>query len=179
MDDYELKYTRIEYERTFLVAGDADWRSVIEPYSKYLDDIYFPDTRLRLRRMTDSDTGRHVIKLNKKYESESPYYQHVNRIILTPDEARLFEDVGGYRLRKRRFYHMYHDDLFSIDVFEDELAGLVLCSVETDSLEELMKVEAPGYVVREVTEDEFFEGGNLCRIIHTGLMRKLSTMNTS
>lgn len=65
--------------------------------------------------------------------------------------------------------------MFSIDVFEGELEGLVLCETEAAGLAELMAVEPPAYAKQEVTEDPFFTGGNLCRTTRADLLRKLST----
>jgi CYTH domain-containing protein len=171
----ETKYTRIEHERRFLVSPQSDWRSLVESYSKTFEDKYLQDTRLRLRILTDSDTGRRLLKLTRKAESTSPYFQTISRILLSPGEHALFDSLPGYRLRKVRHYHHDRDRVFSIDVFEGELAGLVLCETEADGLDELVAIEPPVYVEREVTEDLFFTGGNLCRITRADLLRKLAT----
>lgn len=174
MDLEELKYTRIEYERRFLVSPHADWKSAVESYSKTFEDKYLRDSRLRLRILTDSDTGRRVLKLNKKLESRSPYFRKVNRILLSPSEYALLDGLEGDRMRKTRYYQTYRSRVFSIDAFEGELDGLVLCETEAEGLEDLMLAEPPSYVTREVTDDPFFEGGNLCRTTRAGLMRKLA-----
>lgn len=176
MNTEESKYTRVEYERRFLVSPLASWRSAIEPYSKTFEDKYLRNTRLRLRLLTDSDTGRQLIKLNKKLDSSSPYFRTVSRILLSPGEYELLDCVEGDRLRKVRYYHTYLGRVFSIDVYEGELDGLVLCETEADGLEELMMVEPPAYAKPEVTEDVFFTGGNLCRVSRTELLRKLPTL---
>ncbi|MBS1797358.1 MAG: hypothetical protein JSS81_26280 [Acidobacteria bacterium] len=168
------KYARFEYERRFLVTDDGGWRSLVEPYSKHFEDKYLRDSRLRLRVSTDSDGDRRIIKLTKKYESESPYFQSITSIILTPGEYRTFAALDGFRIAKRRHYHNHRGRIFSIDVFEDELSGLILCETEAASLDELMAVEFPGYAKIEVTEDGFFSGGNLCRTTAAELKRKLS-----
>lgn len=170
------KYSRIEYERRFLVSPDADWKKVVEPYSKIFEDKYLRNSRLRLRILTDSDTNRKLIKLTKKFASDSPYFQMITTIILSPDEYQLFGALEGYRLKKTRYYHHLLDRIFSIDVFENELNGLVLCETESDKLEELMSAALPTYVVREVTEDAFFTGGQLSKIKNADLLRKLSTL---
>ncbi len=54
------KYTRVEYERRFLVSPQAEWRSTVEPYSKSFEDKYLQSSRLRLRVLTDSDTGQRI-----------------------------------------------------------------------------------------------------------------------
>src|SRR5262249_58806745 len=114
----ETKYTRVEYERRFLVSPQADWRSLVEPYSKTFEDKYLRHSRLRLRILTDSDTGRRLIKLTKKSESDSPYYQRISRILLSPSEYELLDGLEGDRLKKVRHYHNYRGRVFSIDVFE-------------------------------------------------------------
>jgi CYTH domain-containing protein len=174
-DDEGLKYTRVEYERRFLVSAYSDWRSAVEVYSKTFEDKYIRGTRLRLRILTDSDTGRRVIKLTKKSDSPSPYFRTISRILLSPDEYELFDGLQGDRLTKTRYYHNYLGRIFSIDVFNGELDGLVLCETEDDGLEGLMLAQPPLYARHEVTEDPFFEGGSLCRASRSDLMSQLST----
>ena len=176
MDTEETKYTRVEYERRFLVSPHTNWRSAVESYSKTFEDKYLHNTRLRLRLLTDSDTGRRLIKLNKKFDSASPYFCRISRILLSSSEYELLDGVEGDRVRKMRYYHNYLGRVFSIDVFEGELDGLVLCEVEADGLEELMKVEPPEYAKPEVTGDGFFTGGNLCGVSRKELLRKLSEL---
>ncbi|MEA2602730.1 MAG: hypothetical protein QOF89_3722 [Acidobacteriota bacterium] len=179
MDAEEIKYTRVEYERRFLVLPQEDWRSAVEPYAKTFEDKYLRNTRLRLRIQTDTDTGRRLIKLTKKLESESPYFQRIGRILLSPDEYELLAELEGDRLNKTRHYHLDRGQVFSIDVFEGELDGLVLCETEADGLEELMSIQAPAYTRREVTEDPFFTGGNLCRTTRAELLRKIALLTSS
>jgi CYTH domain-containing protein len=173
MDTEESKYTRVEYERRFLVSTHSNWRSAVESYSKTFEDKYLRHARLRLRILTDSDTGRRIIKLTKKFESASAYFQTISRILLSPSEYQLLDGLEGDRLRKVRHYHNYRGRVFSIDVFEGVLEGLVLCEIEAEGIEELMLAEPPAYVKCEVTEDAFFTGGNLCRTTRTELLRKL------
>ena len=175
MDTEETKSPRVEYERRFLVSPRADWRSVVESYSKTFEDKYLRHARIRLRILTDSDTGRRLIKLTKKFESASPYYRTSSRILLSPREYEVFDDLAGHRLRKIRHYHNYRGRVFSVDVFEGELDGLVLCETEAEGLEELMLAEPPAYAKYEVTEDAFFTGGNLSQTTRAELMSKLST----
>lgn len=175
-DTEESKYTRVEYERRFLVAPGADWKRFVESYSKTYEDKYLRGTRLRLRILRDSDTGRRVLKLNKKSESPSPYFRNVSRILLSPHEYEFLDRLEGDRLRKTRYYHKYLGRVFSIDVFEGELEGLVLCETEAEGLEDLMSAEPPPFISHEVTEDSFFEGGNLCRTTRSELMLKLSML---
>lgn len=176
MDAEETKYTRVEYERRFLVSPQTDWRSAVEPYSKIFEDKYLAGTWLRLRIQRDTDTGRRLIKLNKKFESSSPYFRTISRILLSPDEYEILESVRGNTLRKVRYYHHHLGREFSIDLFEGELEGLVLCEAEAEGLEELMLIEFPAFATHEVTDDSFFTGATLCRTTRADLLRKLAAI---
>lgn len=168
------KYSRFENERRFLVSSDADWKSFIEPFYKTLDDKYIRNSRFRLRVMKDSDSERIIIKFTKKYESDSPFKRLISSTVLSPQEYELFDTLDGDRLKKTRYFHNFNDQMFAIDVFEDELKGLILCEAETSSLEELTAFEFPKYAKYEVTEDSFFDGGNLCKTTKEELKQKLS-----
>lgn len=178
MDTEESKYTRVEYERRFLVSPHTDWRGSVESYSKTFDDKYLRHARLRLRILTDSDSGRQIFKLTKKLESVSPYFRTTSRILLSPSEHELLDGLEGDRLKKNRYYHNYQGRVFSIDAFEGELDGLVLCEIEAGGIEELMLAAPPAYAKYEVTEDAFFTGGNLCRTTRAELLCKLDAVNS-
>jgi CYTH domain-containing protein len=177
MDTEEINYTRTEYKRSFLVSPLSNWNRAVEPYSKNHEDKYLCNTRLRLRVQTDSDSGRQLIKLNKKSDSNSPYFRTINRILLSPIEYGLLEAIEGNQLSKTRYYHHYLGEVFSIDVYARELEGLILCKTESEDLEGLLKIEFPEYAIQEVTEDPFFTGGNLCRTTRAELAVKLSHFN--
>ena len=169
-------YTRPEYERRFLVAPGDSWREQVEANSKTLEDVYIRHTYLRLRTLWDSATGQEFIKLTKKLESASPYVQMTGSIPLSPLEYDFLSGLQGDRIRKVRHYHIHRGYVFSIDEFQDELAGLVMCEVEAGGVEELMQIEMPEYAVAEVTEDPFFTGGHLCRTSRDELARRLGAM---
>lgn len=172
----EIKYTRVEYERRFLVASDSGWEKNVESYSKLFEDIYLSNTRLRLRVLTDSDSDRRIIKLTKKEPSDSPFFRTISRILLSQDEYDLLGRLDGRRITKVRHYCSGQDRTFSIDVFRGELNGLILSEVESDDLEDLMSIEPPHFTTAEVTEDPFFDGGNLSRVSRRELLAKLKTI---
>jgi adenylate cyclase len=93
--------------------------------------------------------------------------------LLSPVEHQLFETLKGDLIKKVRYYHNYSGNAYSLDVFEGELEGLLLSEVSADSLEQLMSIEPPAFSSREVTEDEYFDGGNLCKISQSDLKAKL------
>ena len=157
------KYTRIEYERRFLVDTTLDWQSGVRPYSKLLEDRYLACGRLRLRRMEDSDTGLVVFKLTKKFDSDSLFSQPVVSVWLSAPEYDALAMLPNYALSKRRYYNECDGAVFSIDVFHGKLNGLVICETECESLDALRATSFPLYARWEVTEDSFFTGGSLSR----------------
>ena len=179
MNAEDTRYTRVEYERRFLVRQDTNWRELVDPGSRVLDDKYLRDMRLRLRIVTDSESGHRIIKLTKKAASPSPYFTTISRILLSPHEYTLFDVVEADRLTKARYRYTDLGRTFAIDRFDGELGGLVLCEIEADSLDDLMRVEPPVFVQREVTEDAFFSGANLCRISREDLVAKRASFGAS
>ena len=52
------KYSRIEFERRFLVDPDAGWQRTAKPYSKLLEDRYLDCGRLRLSVSPITQAGK-------------------------------------------------------------------------------------------------------------------------
>jgi len=175
MED-ESKYTRVEYERRFLVAPDCGWEKSVKSYSKLFEDIYLSNTRMRLRVLTDSDSDRRIVKLTKKSESNSPYFRTISRILLSQNEYDVLSQLDGNRISKVRHYCDHQGRIMSIDVFQGELDGLILSEVESGGLADLMSIEPPVIAAVEVTEDPFFDGGNLSTVSQRELRVKLKTL---
>jgi CYTH domain-containing protein len=142
------KYSRIEFERRFLVDPDAGWQRTAKPYSKLLEDRYLGCGRLRVRRLEDSDTGRVAFKLTKKFESDSMFARPVVSIWLSLAEYAALRSLPGRDLSKRRYYDEYCGVVFSIDVFHGKLDGLILCETESESMDALQAVRFPDYAPR-------------------------------
>lgn len=175
----DTKYTRVEYERRFLVRAGADWRAGARTDFCRIEDKYLHATRLRLRVVSDAASGNRTIKLTKKAESQSPYFRTNSRILLSEDEHRVFVALAGDRLTKTRHHVLHLDRVFAVDVFDPPLARLILCEVEASSLDDLMRAQPPAFVQSEVTEDPFFNGANLCRIGRDVLLAKLASIGAS
>jgi hypothetical protein len=90
------KYTRLEYERRFLVDPKCAWREGLKPYTKLFQDRYLDCGRLRLRRLADSDSDRVVFKLTRKFESDSSFARPVVNICLSLTEYELLATLPGH-----------------------------------------------------------------------------------
>jgi len=157
------KYARMEYERRFVVDPGSSWQRCVKPWSKLLSDRYLDCGRLRVRRMEDSDTDLVTFKVTKKFGADSMFAQPIVSVGLSPAEYEALMTLPGLSLIKRRYYDESDGRVFSIDVFQDKMAGLILCETEAESLESLLAARFPEFARWEVTEDRLFTGGSLCR----------------
>lgn len=162
------RYAKLELERRWLV-DPARLPDLSEAAFRRIDDLYLDGGRLRLRAIAHPD-GVRELKLGKKYERTHPAGGPITTLYLTEGEHETFASLPGARLVKRR----YAVDGFSLDIFEGALTGLVLAEVEVDSPADLSAIVPPPWARREVTEDPFFTGGNLCRARAEDLRAKLA-----
>lgn len=151
------KYAKLENERRFLVKVPPTLPDVF----RRIEDRYLIGTRLRLRDMIDSATGSRDLKFCKKYEGDDPVSGPVTNLYLNAAEHAALAALPARTILKRR-YRLDHDGrAFSVDVFEGELLGLVLCEAEADSREVVMALAFPPWAGPEVTWDPAFTGGRL------------------
>lgn len=154
------KYSHVEREQRFLV--DPLKRPSLDGCRSILiENLYITDTRCRLRRMTDSVSGRVVLKLSKKYDVPDPLARPLVTTYLTTEEYALFAALPGHWLRKRWHAVSSASGEFGIDLFEGVLAGLELAEIEQPDAAALVTVQPPEWVRSEVTYDPDFQGGTL------------------
>ena len=174
MQPLSWDYTRLEFERRFLVdPSRLDFR-LLEPYSKAIEDLYFDFGRLRLRRQSESDTGEIKFKLTKKFDPISAHCGRIVSIWLSEPEFTALATLPGRLLQKRRHYFCANAIKYCLDVFSGDLSRLLLCEFEGGDEAELFSIPPPPFVTVEVTNDPFFTGGNLCRISSEDLAQKLT-----
>jgi hypothetical protein len=170
------RYARWEFERRFLarvpsaVSSENSWDVV---------DRYLESSRLRLRRMHPLGDGQPVFKFGKKDVPAPPDFSRmtITTIYLSQAEYELLLPLPAFELRKRRHRVEEGGRLFSVDVFDGALSGLVLAETDFETADELEQdVELPGWVVRDVSRDERLTGGALARLSEEGraaLVREL------
>ncbi len=165
------KYSKLEVERRFLVDT-----SKLPPFDRtqgrLIDDLYLEESRLRLRSIRSNGSDLEY-KLCKKYGSAALGLEPVVNIYLSVQEHAMLAALPGFKLRKRRFRLTEPCATFGIDFFENALEGLVLAEVEAVTLAEATAIAPPGWMIREVTNDPFYTGGNLCRTSATKLAEYL------
>jgi CYTH domain-containing protein len=172
------KYACLEIECRYLLnevpddlpGSSAGW---------LITDRYFPNTRLRLRHMQSLSGDENIYKLTQKYRSETQdaYETTITNMYLSEAEYHHFEALEAGILRKRRYPYPLPGFSLSIDVFEGRHQGLVLAEMEVEQKAGVDGLAFPSFVLKDVTEDPFFTGGNLATMpeeeFRHGLLQRL------
>lgn len=148
------KYAQVERERRWLV-DPARRPDLTGCASLLIEDRYIIGTRFRLRRMTGDDLVS--LKLTKKYDAPDPLARPIVTAYLTGTEYDLVATLPAACLTKRR----YKVDGFSVDVFEDALAGLELAEIEAADDAALRALPAPAWTIRDVSAEPGYQGAAL------------------
>jgi len=163
----------IEIERTFLAKKLPD---LSKCKKKEMLDIYIPTTesmhaRIRIRKNGDK------YELTKKTPVKEGDHSQLREetIHLSEDEFNTFEKgVKGKRVHKNRYLFEYKGKTAEIDVFIDDLAGLVLVDFEFSSAEEKNAFKMPTFCLADVTQEDFIAGGILCGKSYKDLENELT-----
>ena len=163
------KHARIERERRFLLErlpANAEVHRV-----RRITDYYLENTTLRLRVQVDDD-GSPLFKLTQKIPSPGAGAQQgwITTMYLAEQEFLMISQLPSRRLDKTR----YSVPPLGIDVFDGALKGLILAEAEFDSSASVAELTIPPFIVREVTDDVRFTGGELVRSSRDGLLALLN-----
>jgi len=164
------KYSLIERERRFLVDRSGLGDLLARPF-RHVHDTYIENSLMRLRQVSGPEDGEIVYKLCKKYEPLSPSETPITNIYLSLREYEVLANLGGRQITKRRYGVHNGGRFYSVDVFEGVLEGLVLAEADMADSD---APDFPAWIVRDVTADRRFTGGELSRTSFAGLANALS-----
>lgn len=152
------KYSRVERERRFLLAGPPKPTTVT--VTRVITDRYVTGTRLRLRRADFAD-GRCELKLTQKVPLPQPgaIQGLITNTYLSPAEYDVLASLPATLLSKTRL----SVPPLGVDVFDGRLQGLVLAEAEFTTDDEAQSFVPSAECVAEVTDDARFTGGRLAR----------------
>jgi len=157
------KYAHIERERRFLVDGASRPDLAGLPFVR-IEDRYIATTRLRLRRVSDSATGRVVLKLTKKYEAADALARPIVTAYLSEAEYDVFATLLARTLSKRRYPITTPQGEFGIDLFEGALEGLELAEIELADDVALRTLVVPSWAIADVSDDCRYNGDQLAQL---------------
>lgn len=149
----------IELEKTYLakyVPGGA-W----ECESKEIIDVYFPKIVehpiLRLRKRGE----KYEMTKKQPVDGNDSSRQHEHTIELSEEEFAALAKADGKRVAKRRYYFPHDGRTLEIDVFFENLSGLVVVDAEFETVEEMASFIMPDFCLVDVTQDALVAGGML------------------
>ena len=118
----------------------------------------------------------HIYKLTQKYRSETQniYETIITNMYLTEAEYNHFDVLKAKTLQKKRYPYSLSNLSLSIDVFEERHQGLVLAEMEMEKRVDVDKLALPSFVIKDVTDDLFFSGGNLATMTDKDFRQGLS-----
>ena len=130
-------------------------------------DALHPVLRIRKKGGKFEVTKKHPVKDGDASE------QREYSIPLTEAEFNALSKVEGKRLHKHRYYYSWNGRVGEVDVFLDELKGLVLVDFEFSSRKEKAAFKAPDFCLADVTREEFLAGGMLAGKKYSDIEAKL------
>src|SRR3954469_6015440 len=171
----ESKYARLERERRYLLPNLPEGMTRADHHLQITDN-YITGTSLRIRKVRDPQTSKHVVKFTKK---SAPDPRNLSRTIITNIylnalEAETLAIFAGNEIRKNRYYFEFEGRRFSIDMFIGDLFGLVLAETEFDDEAELDSYPLPPFALADVTQNEFFTGGRLCELTFAHIQNEIA-----
>jgi CYTH domain-containing protein len=151
----------IELEKTYLVKKIP--KNLKNCKFKEIIDVYLPKTsehpKLRLRK------NGNEFELTKKepVNEGDASHQKEQTILLTEIEFNnLNQQLEGKRVHKTRYLYDYKGRTAEIDIFQDQLLGLVVVDFEFATLDEKNSFQMPDFCLIEVTQEIFVAGGMIC-----------------
>lgn len=166
-----------ELERTFLIKYLPE--NILNGEYKQIIDIYFPvdskHPKLRLRKRGDEYELTKKTLVNEGDASN----QIEQTITLSEDEYQSIAKLPGKKIHKLRYKYDYNGYICEIDVFKENLEGLILVDFEFDNLEDLNNFQMPDFCLADVTQVDFIAGGMLAGKTIDEVKDKLQDLNYS
>jgi adenylate cyclase len=139
----------IEIERKFLV-DHAEWNALAKP-----DPIYFiqgylhsePGKTIRVR----ATNNKGFITIKGKSSADGLSRSEFEYEIPKEEAVELLKTFTKKTIEKNRYEILFEGDVWEVDVFEGDNAGLIVAEIELESTEQTFK--QPDWVREEVTSD--------------------------
>ena len=149
----------IELERTYLARFLPP--GLMGFPCKIMVDTYVPKEsvhpKLRIRQIGDS------YEITKKEPIDGDLSRFLEQtVVLRQEEFESLKKVDGKRVAKKRYYYPYKNLMAEIDVFQEDLMGLVLVDFEFKTNNEKDSFQIPDFCLVDVTQEPFCAGGRLC-----------------
>jgi len=161
----------IERELTYLAKhlpeglADCEFKEIL--------DIYVPkESRHPTLRIRKNGDQYEITKKEPVNEGDSSEMNEFTTP-LTEEEFKALETVNGKRVRKLRYYYDHNGRTAEVDVFQDDLKGLIVVDFEFETSEEKTVFEMPDFCLADITQEEFCAGGMVCGKCYEDIIEEL------
>ena len=150
---------QLERERTFLAKELPQEIKTTEPTR--IVDIYIPDTPAHShRRLRQNGKTYEITKKTSVAAGDAS--EHIEQTIpLTEEEFAALSHCSAKRVAKDRYRVVINGTLAEIDIFIEDLAGLVLIDFEFSTEAEKDDFTPPDITLADITQEDFIAGGLL------------------
>jgi len=156
-----MKYSRYEYERSYLLSDVPKFFEKIE--TKQITDKYVEGTRIRLRKVLSNE--EEIYKLTKK-EALTPEKKGVlkiNTIRLSKDEYEIMNALKGFIVKKKRTIIGVNKVRIGIDEIRLKSEILYIAEIEFKDEVTMNSFEMPLNYEREITSDKHINGYKIAK----------------
>lgn len=161
----------LELEKTYLAKGLPPGlekcRSEIIRDAYVSNDINHPRLRLRQRG------AARVITKKAPVDGKDSSRQHEHTLTLDKTEFEALSQAPTASFAKRRYYCEIEGSPAEVDVYLEDLAGLVVIDFEFSDEQAMSDFKPPGLCLADVTQEEFMAGGKLAGKTYADLSPEL------
>ncbi|MBL8159893.1 hypothetical protein JNJ66_05510 [Candidatus Saccharibacteria bacterium] len=149
----------VRHEKTYLVRYVP--AQIEGAASEIIEDAYIPESadhgRLRLRHRGDR------YQLSKRFATDQADFSTLSELTieLTGEEYAAFRSLTAKVVRKRRFYCTIYGRPAEVDVFLDELDGLMIIDFPFNDAAEMSGFQPPEVCLADITQEPVADGGYL------------------
>ena len=147
----------LEIERKFLVDDDS-WRALSVRSEQLVDGLLATSKGRKVRVRIYGDRATIAIKTKK---TGAVRHEFEYEIPMVDARHLITHECRGDVVTKTRHYVPDHDLTWEVDVYEGELAGIVIAEIELANSASAPR--RPGWVGREVTDDPRYRKSDLRR----------------
>ena len=165
----------LELELTFLAKEIPE--GIKDAIPTRITDVYIPDTaehsHLRLRKRGN------LYEITKKtpVKDGDASEQIEQTIPLTEDEFEALISCSQKRVSKDRYNIVIEGHNAEVDVFQDQLKGLILIDFEFKTISEKSSFKMPSIALADVTQETFTAGGVLAGKSYQDIELELARFN--
>ncbi|HEX6258677.1 MAG TPA: hypothetical protein VFZ48_04310 [Candidatus Saccharimonadales bacterium] len=165
----------VELERELTFLAKAVPEHIFDASSEVIEDIYVPQelehASLRIRRKGD----QYEITKKEPVDGTDSSRQNEHTISLRGDEYRALATCSIKIAKKRRYFCEIDGYRAEVDVFLDNLAGLILIDFEFGSDEDMHRFTPPDICLADVSQEAFIAGGKLAGKTYQDIEQELNT----